>query len=326
MSNSYCLNISLDKEVWDLVDMLELCAYHCGEASIENIGRIFDTRREHEDLDYEDHETTQDEYTTALYDEVAYRVDKIGDAYPYTYSDCETKLVYKDEEDQTDGSYVYLFCLLLSTYKIAGIEVLNDERNLFESCTVIGSAGLFQGNSCHFGFPRPNNNGFLERLKEIFEDDIGDGKVREHFEIGVNPNMKDGKIDVITWPLNWRDGHPIYFVQAAAGFNWEDKPPKPFADISKLTHWFSTMPTSKIIDVLAIPHDLHPKRWAPTRADTEKYYSTLYGPMIWRFTLPPNVNKGMALLTEASIIEHIDKLDEIKEWVETQRSLIGKCA
>ena len=323
--SQYCIDISLDEDIWNLIDILELCAYHCGKASIENLGRIFDIRREHEDHDFEDKDVSLDTFMQNLYDEISYRIDNIGDAYPFTYSPCDTNLVFKEDAFLTSGSYIYLFCLLLSTKHI-NITITNHERNLFEYCTIVASSGTFHANACHFGFPRTNNSGFLTRLKEIFEDTIGDGEVRDNFPIGVNPNVKDGKIDVIAWPIEWRSGYPIYFVQAASGHNWESKSMKEFKDLTQLTNWFSRLPSSQINVAIAIPHDLYP-RYNGTRRQTEQYYATLFGAILWRFSLPKAIDAGEQLyLSGKVIVEKLNELNEIKTWVISQRSSIGACA
>lgn len=327
--SKYCLDISLNENIWIIVDILELCAYHCGEASIENIGRLFDIRREHEDEDYEGKDTLLDTYLDNLYAEVAYRIEQIGDAYPFDYSSCETKLVFKNSDDLSPGSYVYLFCLILSNIsskKINNITITNNERNLFEYCSVAAVAGTFNAHAYHFGFPCDDNSGFLNRLKTIFEDNLQNGKVVSQFHAGSSPYIKDGELDVIAWPTNWRPGHPLHLIQCASGANWETKSLMHFKATREFDEWFTRTPNIQMSVGISIPFDLHPEHNG-TRKDIESLRSVKFGYILWRNTLPGAVNKGVLLFNQGNAhVDKISKLNDIKTWVVLQRNAIGACA
>ena len=325
--SKYCLDIALDEDIWDIADILELCAYRCGEASIENVGRIFDVRRENEETDFEGANLEMETYLVDLYSEIADRSSQVGASYPFTYSPCQTKLILKSPDDLTEGAYVYLFCLILSNIpkkKLDNIAISNSERNLFEYCSVVAVAGSFNAHSYHFGFPCDDNSGFLDRLKHIFEDTLNNGKVIDSLRPGSSPYIKDGELDVIAWPIDWRPGHTLYLTQCASGANWKSKSLMHFKASDEFEQWFSRKPDAQMNVGISIPFDLHPE-FGADRKDIEEVNSVKFGYILWRFTLPPAIDKGISLFNAGtSHIDKIEKLADLKTWVIAQREQIGE--
>lgn len=329
-----------------LCDWIELrtLATPLGRFRLGMLKRAWDVSRESEDSDPEgftgreadtDVEgvrgADEDAFLDAITDEIGDRAQALGENYPFVLSPGN---LLRAVEPSTVGGYVYLFCLLL-THSTGGDvfdgswqpEVTNATRDLFQACSTVAAAGQVRGCAVSFGWPRPNGNPpFLRRLGEVYAL-FGEGAVVARPRRGVSPCPKDEEIDVIAWrPSADRAAGTEYLLgQVASGGNWMAKPIHGAPIDTFHRNWFEPPPASPAKGSIFIPRLVEPIDRKDTRRDRMDAITARYGLVIDRLRLPRLTQEGFVLgfgKRPEIMIERIDDLDKISQWVVEQiRSL-----
>lgn len=212
-------------------------------------------------LDDEDRDAT----VSAAFEELQYRQDHVGAAYPFTV---DARRLVLSQADTTPGAEVgrtvYLFCLFASAIREARIQprslVTSLESRIaenFQICACLAAGGYLNGDVVSFGFPRATGTGFLPALRAAYGR-FGVGDVCSEIPVGLPQALKDGGIDVVAW----RD-HPdrmpskLYLLgQSASGKDWKGKS---VVEYIGQFHgaWFTNAPAKNCMPAMFIPFTLH---------------------------------------------------------------------
>lgn len=321
-------NLPLEADVQVIVDWLEykVLTSEYFTVGISDLQRIWDTRRNAEDLDFENGSSQESDFTQLIFSEINKRIKELNESYPFALSESGESLEVKPVFNE--GSYIYLFCLLLS--HVSQGEVLNGSylptingeiRDLFQACSTIAAAGEVDGHSYSFGFPRPDHTGFLDKLKIIYAS-FGEGKVVDVIPKGASSSTKDDQIDVIAWK-DRPDGAAgkIYLLgQVASGNNWPNKSIKGGAINRFNGTWFGNpQNSSEPIAALFIPYCVLPEDGSNVQ-DRLNILTHEFGIIHYRNTLPSLFQRGfdLAKINANLVIERITDVPKIIEWVNQQ--------
>jgi len=322
--------LPLDRDVHVIADWFEFYVLNSEytSANFHDIQRMWDRRRNAEDATPEGRsedspmEDGDEQFLEEVLTEIRTRVQFLGDAYPFDFSDSEEALILKSKPRV--GHVVYLFCLLLSNVDNSEIFELdrfsykldNNVRDLFQACATWAAAKIVNGSACSFGFPRPDGTGFLEKLRQVYAI-VGEGQVRDHALPGVSSSPKDEGIDVIAWAhrADAAPGRHYVLGQVATGRNWPDKSVveyiKPFHE-----NWFSNSPASHPTPALFIPRCIDQIGDA-TLVQQIHILTKRYGDVYYRYLMPQLADRGFELAqTEKQYsIERTGDFAEIQSWV-----------
>lgn len=303
-------------------------------ASVADLQRIWDVRRNAEDSDFEGSQSDADEFLQSLSSELNYRISRLGNAYPFELSANGESLSLK--ENCSSGAYIYLLCLLLSHPK-AGVvlngrylpRITNKVRDLFQACSTLAAAGEVLGHAYSFGFPRPDGTGFLEKLRIIYTK-FGEGKVVDQVPKGASRKQKDGQIDVIAWKERADGAAGKYYLlgQVASGNDWPNKTIKGAAIHSFHSTWFSNpQVASQANAALFIPFCIIPEE-GDTANERLHVLSHEFGDIYYRHVLPSLAQKGLehAMSFPDCVIERIADVGEISAWVDNELIQLRKKA
>lgn len=307
---------------------------------VNRLKRYWDTHRETESSDPEGLKASEkatddqgvngedaDRFFDAITDELGERLGILKECYPFQFVD--SKFSLKEQGDISDGSYAYLFCLLLSNCKQGEVfdgtwlpHVDGQVRDLFQACSTLAAAGHVRGCAFSFGWPRPNDNPpFLQKLREIYAL-FGEGEVVDAPRPGVSPHVKDEEIDVIAWRprADGAAGKEYLLGQVASGDNWEAKSIKGGA-ITYLHHnWFSRVPNSDATPSIFIPHST-PPMGDGSRKERIEAATAKYGRIFDRLILPHDLQEGITLVDRQEAGVHIERRDDfpnVIQWVNGQ--------
>lgn len=323
---------SLTSEVSVLADWMELQALSSpnkltSESDILAISHIDD------ELDKENDSMETDARAEELIDEIfselGRRIMISGDQYPFTINSRGTILTL--ENDRSDGQYAYLFCLLVSEWRRRQIvpkqvftPIANSVEDLFQICSTIAAAGLLNGCAMSFGFPRPDNSGFLEALKRTFEEGMCEGQVVPKARPGVESRTKDGGIDVIAW-RHFPDGLPgkLHLLgQCASGHNYPEKSVRSYLK-SFFGDWFVCEPGSHVLEAIFIPFMLEQsytrlKSESKIEARHGRYLSMArtMGVIVDRCRIAYLVETGMEIANiKPSWVQCASEMKRVRDWV-----------
>lgn len=297
-----------------------------GFASFSEIKRMWDTRRNAEGTSPEgrkDISTGHDgdeQFVETILNEIRERIEYLGDAYPFEFSTSGQSLQLKTGFDV--GHDVYLFCLLLSSAKKAEIfeldkfsyELTNFVRDLFQACSAWAAAGVVNGSSCSFGFPRPDGSNFLDKLRGTYTL-FGEGAVRDKPLPGVSSSPKDEGIDIIAWGHrpDRAPGRQYMLGQVATGENW---PGKSVVEYIRPFHenWFSDIPASLPTHAMFVPHCV--ERGDATLQQRLHILTKRYGHFYYRYVIPSLAKTGHDLgVSKAASVDRIDDIENVRTWV-----------
>ncbi|WP_292993159.1 hypothetical protein [Nitrosomonas sp.] len=317
--------LPLDRSSQEICDWFELYAlsseYH--SANFAELARMWDKRRNSEDVDFEGSASTQEDFfLEEIYQTIRERMEFLKDCYPFRFSENDEELIY-DKDDLNNGSVIYLFCLFLSNTNNDDIfddasffEINNKVRDLFQACATWAAAGEVEGHAYSFGFPRPDHSGFLVKLTAIYQH-FSDGKVRNTPLPGSSVSPKDEEIDIIAWRPRQDNAAGTYYLlgQVASGHNWPDKSIMGTIDAFHET-WFEIQPASKSISAMFIPFNIIPNR-AETREDKISILTRKFGSIFYRYRIPFFAKRGLEISkTDRGLtIERTAEIDNIFGWV-----------
>ena len=206
-------------------------------------------------------EGERNQFIAAAFEELEYRADILGDAYPFTV---DGRRLILERAAPDNAHFVYIFCLLASAIRERKLQPVAEIApaesgiaNMFQICACLAAGAYLRGDVSSFGFPRATGDGFLPALREAFRR-FGMGEVRAEVPDGLPDSLKDGGIDIIAW-----SDHPdkmpgkLYLLgQCASGYQWRGKSVVQF--INQLHgSWFTTAPATFSIPAMFIPFLLH---------------------------------------------------------------------
>ena len=310
------------------IDIMEFKALQSGTIGFDmmNIQRSLDVEFSETDFGYfNDIDDIETEFIHKV-DLIQSRMERVGNCnYPFNISDNGSRLHLKS--DISDSGFIYLFCLLLSHPKEDDVlsgeykpNITDIERRLFQSCSTVAASGLIKGNSISFGFPRPDNSSFLEKLKEVYAL-IGGSIIREKPLLASHQSVKDFKIDIIAW-LRRSDVNVLeryFFAQVASGFDWGDKALSSETITSFHYLFFSEYPQGNIEKGMFIPFAPEQKNQI-VLDDYIRILEGQYGTFHYRFSIPRHYNEGIKLSQQNNKlnIDGISDFHKIKTWVSTE--------
>jgi len=210
-------------------------------------------------------EDSRTQIVAAVFEELEYRQQVLGPAYPFTVDSAHLTIDRQPENPITHpGRVVYLFCVLASAIRekklqpVASMSKAEREiADVFQICACLAAGGYVRGEVTSFGFPRATGTGFLPALRDAYER-FGVGRVRSEIPEGLPDSLKDGGIDVIAW-RDHPDGMPgkIYLLgQCASGQNWKSKSVLEYIGQLHGT-WFTELPATFSLPAMFIPFTFH---------------------------------------------------------------------
>lgn len=318
--------LPLDSDPQVITDWFELyvLASEFYSASFSDLSRTWDKRKNTEDTDFESSASLeQEQFLETIFQTVRDRITCLDECYPFIFSSNDEELIF-NKDNLNHGALIYIFCLFLSNHNNQVIfdnnsffEVSSQVRDLFQACSTWAAAGEVQGHSYSFGFPRPDQTGFLHKLTQIYEH-FSDGKVRKSPLPGVSINPKDEQMDVIAWKPRRDKAAGMYYLlgQVATGRNWEDKSVKgavePFHRI-----WFDPQPSSTPTPAMFIPFNVLPTK---NESLQERLFvlTNYFGNVYYRYCIPELAKKGLELgASNANLtIERQDDIKNVVSWVQ----------
>jgi hypothetical protein len=257
--------------------------------------------------------------------EIQIRARQLGDAYPFSLNATGSTLTF--DETSNWGRTLYVLSLILSHLPsekspvLEQAELLPDDadiiklRRWFQYCATASVAAEIGGDAWAFGWPRPDQSAFLEKLKEIWSR-LGDGDVREEPLPGSPDQVKDDEIDIIAAKLSCDGlhGFPIILGQVASGHNWRSKPLRSHADHVFFPEWFDITPASQTLIYHIIPFVIEPTM---LRRQTRQL-----GHLMHRVRLCSRALEAHRALQQGQQmkIEGTDAFEEVTAWTTEYRS------
>lgn len=178
-------------------------------------------------------------------------------------------------------------------------------RMLFQYFATAALASELQGSAWSFGFPRPDQSGFIKKLTQIWER-LGDGQVFP--QPGAPTKPKDDQIDVFAARPH-PDGLPGFLLavaQVVTGKNANQKSLKGHLDAFK-DRWFSRRPVTAFLPYMIVP-------FAKT---DDQFLDTvrIMGNVLHRLRVPRRVAEAAKLVEAGEMIEGYDQLTQAVEWI-----------
>ena len=273
----------------------------------------------------------------AVFGELQYREQVLGEAYPFAVDRNPLSLARVADATAVPGRAVYLFCLLASAIRENRIQppdllraATSGIANLFQVCACLAAGGYTAGEVVSFGFPRPTGTAFLPALRATCSR-FGAGTVRQSIPSGFPVATKDDGIDVIAW----RD-HPdrmpskLYLLgQCASGVDWRNK--SVVDRIEPFHGWFSEPPARHCLPSMFIPFTLHrdlPDD--PTTTFREMLANRFlrdemrYGIVFDRLRVAHFASVCLAANGGATPpVDGHDRFDQVQAWVDTTLKIPG---
>ena len=273
-----------------------------------------------------------EELVDDVFAELERRMVAAGSRYPFLVSSSGTTLSLEISTGNT-ARYTYLFCLLVSEYRRQEFvpkwifsPIAGTIENLFQVCSTVAAAGLLNGCATSFGFPRPDNSGFLEALTRTFEDRMREGRIERIPRAGVSFATKDGGIDIVAWS-DFPDGLPskLYLLgQCASGAKYSDKSVGAYIR-SFHEDWFTIVPGSTPLEAMFIPFMLDSRLKVRKRETLDEARQGHYlsqartlGIVVDRCRLAYLVENGMSVERERpSSVGRVAEMSVVENWVKT---------
>ena len=224
-----------------------------------------------EDADYEEEpeitERLADDLEDRLSEELAFRLQTIGSAYPFelvTTPGGRSQLLKlrNSWRSAASGELVYVFCLLDSGIRDHLIRCPPSARplvdaigNVFQICSCVAVGGYTNAEVVSFGFPRATGTSFLPALRQVWGR-YGSYSTLTHIPHGFDDKLKDGGVDIIAW-RHFPDRFAatlVMFVQVASGLDWKDK--EVAGDVRMLKKWFVGPAIEHFLPAICIPFPL----------------------------------------------------------------------
>ena len=260
----------------------------------------------------------REEVATAAVARMKRRQNVLAESYPFEIDDRGDVISYIGIKRNL-GHTAYLVSLILSNLKsVSSILEFSDVhpseeevrllRTYFQYFATAAIAAEVGGPAWSFGFPRPDQTGFISKLCEIWES-LKDGSVGADPSAPKNP--KDDKIDIFAW-REQRDGLPGFLLvaaQVATGRNWSEKSINHHVSGVFQNRWFSRAPVTVMVTYHVIPFALPDETFRDVVLN--------YGNVLHRLRVPLRVRESSNLASNGVEVEAFDQLDCASEWLQS---------
>ena len=310
-------------------DFLELTAFFADDSTVLTSelanAATLGAAEDHGDLQGEMQEG-EEEIVSSAVNRIETRQDALDSAYPFRL-DSDGNLLWYEMDDESFGQAAYILSLVLSNLR--AFTPMLDGSGLHPDCAEVGKlreyfqyfataalAAEIQGVAWSFGFPRPDQSGFLEKLKQIWAK-LGDGMVEP--QIGAPDQPKDDRIDVFAARPHpdGLPGFPLAAAQVATGRNAREKSIKGHLGVFK-GRWFGTPPVTDFIAYMIFPF---------ATADYQFVDDVrVMGNVLHRLRVPRRVAEAARLVEAGVGIEGYDQLVEAACWVTDYRNRASAAA
>ena len=301
-------------------DYLELKAVFSaeGQSFSQDIVDSLEISAESEFHDVDDEMEKREEIANGAMARMAARKSVLETAYPFGFGNRGDTIFFTAEQPDP-GQTAYVTSLLLSNLRAAsplldGSEMHPSDqeadtlRRWFQYFATAALAAEIGGQAWSFGFPRPDQSGFTDKLTEIWGV-LKDGSVERHSSAPKSP--KDDGIDVFAW-REQKDGLPGFLLaaaQVATGKDWKNKSTRSHVDNVFPRRWFRRPPETGMVPYHVIPF---------ARPDDEFPDDVrVLGNVLHRLRVPLRVREAVTLARRGVPIEAFDRLEEAAEWVES---------
>lgn len=304
-------------------DYLELTAFFASDATARasDLANAASVGPEEVPGDLHDEmEHGEEEIVASAVSCVKRRQNVLGLAYPFELDrEGSTLTCVFDEESLGHSSYILSLVLshLRAVSPVLGETRLhpneNDARQLREYFQYVATAALaaeVQGQAWSFGFPRPDESGFLPKLEEVWQE-LRDGHVQA--QPGAPERPKDDQVDVFAARTHGDKlpGFLLAAAQVATGANAWTKSLRGHLDAFK-DRWFRTRPKTDFIPYMIVPFAIDDVKFGD-RVRT-------MGNVLHRLRVPRRVTEAEQLARAGVPIEAYDRLPEVASWVARYRS------
>ena len=223
--------------------------------------------------------------------------------------------------EESFGHSTYILSLLLSHLRAVSpilaesdLHPSADEvprmREYFQYAATAALAAEVQGQAWSFGFPRPDESGFLPKLEEVWQD-LRDGRVEA--QPGAPAQPKDDQIDVFAARTQGDrlPGFLLAVAQVATGKNAWTKSLKGHLDAFK-QRWFRLQPATGFIPYMIVPFAIADDKFLD--------HVRTMGNVLHRLRLPRRVTEAENLTRAGVSIEAYDRLPEVASWAAKYRN------
>lgn len=220
-------------------------------------------------VDEEILETSADELSQRVYEELTYRESVLGTLYPFelTFEYGKWALRRRETSDSSEQAAhgAYVCCLLIAAMHSELLPIPTQHALFTRSAKImqiesyLTAAEILGGSAYWFGYPRPDRSNMLSAVQKLVEA-MGVGVALSERPSWLSRNAKDGTVDIVAW-RPFRDGQPaavVAYGQVASGRNWETKPIGAYLEGNFLP-WFIEPPSHKYIELLFVPFLQHHK-------------------------------------------------------------------
>lgn len=291
-----------------MADFMELNAFTAPAfTSVLANEAIIGAAEDHEDLDAE-FRNGEEEIVSGTVNRMEMRAHILEDTYPFRLDE-QGDVVTCELTENSLGQIAYVLSLVLSNLR-AMSPILNGSplhptdpeeqamRKDFEYFATAALAAEIQGDAWSFGFPRPDQSSFLDKLTAIWAQ-LGDGHVER--QRGAPPHAKDDGIDVFA-ARRHPDGLPGFLLaaaQVATGKSRSGKSLKGWLD-SFRRRWFLMPPVTDIVPYMIVPFAME--------RDTFIDEVGRYGNVLHRLRVPRRVADAVRLVGTGVDVEGYDLL------------------
>jgi hypothetical protein len=252
------------------------------------------------------------------------RSRELGSAYPFELDGTGSSLKFL--EVGSWGKILYVISLILShlpastaVLEQAGLTPSAQEivslRRWFQYCSTASTAAEVGGHAWAFGWPRPDQSGFLDKLREIWEV-LNDGEVRSSPPAGSPKSPKDDEVDIIAARRRTDGlvGFPILLAQVASGENWKAKSLRTAAEKMFFPEWFSMTPASQVLVYQVIPFT--------AERTTDRRDTRMLGHIMHRLRVCSRAEEArrMIEIDQSLKIEGSDAFVQASDWMSKYRS------
>ena len=303
-------------------DFLELAAFFSDDGDVltselANSASI-GAPEDHTDLQAE-MENSEEEIVSGTVNRLDHRERVLGSIYPFCLDNGGDILTCILEEGAF-GQAAYALSLVLSNLRSSSpildgshLHPNDDEvrqlREYFQYFATAALAAEVHGDAWSFGFPRPDNSPFLDKLGRIWQQ-LGDGHVGR--QTGAPRQPKDDQVDVFAARrhADRLPGFPLATAQVATGQDATQKSLKGHLGAFK-SRWFATQPVTEFITYMIVP-------FAVADSEFVDYVRTM-GNVLHRLRLPCRVAEAGQLVADGRTIEGYERLSEAARWIAQYR-------